>query len=548
MIGLEKRVTKIYFALLAVGMIYAIVAAISFQSELHTRTDGKDREVSTWDSHMELTQEGDRYYYRTILPQKDTDEKVIVYNTVHMYLDVLIDGEKVYELKPDKDGVIKTTGFCWNVIPLTEEDAGKEIVFEVTSAYDDSKPKGSFYYGNYQDVEHKILGDRIFRLILSGMITVAGIIMLLYGFFVVRKGQDTETIMQFAAFAIMLGMWSICETQILDLYFPCSFVIVCLSHLMLMIMPIPFVLFLRQMYHNGENYLWSIYCYFNCGVVVVRILLQLVGLYDLRETLLLTHISILLFVIMAVGMSIHEIAVNKFTRQVRLNSICVMVILISTVLELGIYRFSHNSTPLGSIGFLFYIVVMGIENIRKSRKLMESAKESEIYRKLAFTDELTGLYNRTAFKQDIESRTEPDKITGEDKVLPTVIFMFDLNDLKKCNDTYGHDYGDQYIVMAAEILQKIFALDGKCYRIGGDEFCAWTPYVSMNEITEKLFMLERYIRELNRRKFVVSVSMAAGYAVYQEDTDSNLDSTLKRADEMMYERKQEFKKQNTKVS
>ena len=56
--------------------------------------------------------------------------------------------------------------------------------------------------------------------------------------------------------------------------------------------------------------------------------------------------------------------------------------------------------------------------------------------------------------------------------------MFDLNDLKKCNDTYGHDYGDQYIMMASEILKKLFALDGKCYRIGGDEFCALVPYAS----------------------------------------------------------------------
>ena len=540
---MDRLVTKICFAMLVIGILYAVFASISFQDEIYTRTD--DKETSIWDDHMEMSHEGDVYYYRRILPQDNIDEKVIVYNTVHMYLQVWIDNKKVYELKADKDGAVKTTGYYWNIISLTKEDAGKEIVFQVTPAYSDGRPGGSFYYGTYREVEHKILGERIFRLILAGLISLAGLVMLVYGLFVVRKGEARETIIQFAVFAIMLGIWSICETQILDVFFSGSIAIVFVSHLMLMIMLVPFVLFLRHMYHNRDSRLWSICCYFNCVVIVVRFVLQLMGLYDLRETLFLTHISILLFIVIAVGISIREILVSKITRQIRINSICVMIILTSTLLELAIFRFGHKSTPLGSAGFLIYIVVMGIENVRKSRKLMERAKESEIYRKLAFTDELTGLYNRTAFNRDLESRVETDKATSEAKIQPTVIFMFDLNDLKKCNDTYGHDYGDQYIMMAADILQKMFDLDGKCYRIGGDEFCALMPYISQNEIKEKMLMLERYMKELNRRKFVVTVSIAAGYAVYKEDRDAGLDATMKRADEMMYEKKQEYKKQRS---
>ena len=125
--------------------------------------------------------------------------------------------------------------------------------------------------------------------------------------------------------------------------------------------------------------------------------------------------------------------------------------------------------------------------------------------------------------------------------------MFDLNDLKKCNDTYGHDYGDQYIKMAADALKKTFAQEGRCYRIGGDEFCAWMPYTSLDEIDKKLQMLEQDISELNNHGFVVIVSISVGYAIYQEDVDGGgLYSTMKRADAMMYERKQEYKKRNSR--
>ena len=538
---MEKRFTGIYFAVLLIGIIYACLAAFSFRNNIDNRT--VDKEVIIWDDQMEKTQDGDVYYYRCILPDENTNGKVIVYNTVHMYLEVFIDGNRVYALKGEKSSPVKTVGFCWNVISLTKDDAGKEIVFQVTPVYRDGKPKGNFFYGTYQEIENKILSERFARLVLSVMIALAGMVMLLYGIFVVKKGQDAETIIQFAIFAIMLGIWSGIETQIVDWFFPCSTIVVFVSHLTLMTMTIPFILFLRHMYHNGESKLWSFCCYINCAVIAMRVILQIIGIYDLRETLLLTHISLLLFVAVIVAMTIQEVVVNKFTGHVRVNSICVMIILVSTVLELALFRISNKSMPLGSIGFLIYIIVMGIANVRRTSELMEQARESELYRKLAFTDELTGLSNRTAFREDLEKRMAPDKQTGEEKILPTVVYMFDLNDLKKCNDTYGHDYGDQYIKMAADALKKIFAQEGKCYRIGGDEFCAWAPYISLDEINEKLNLLEQDIQELNKNEFVVTVSISVGYAIYQEGIDGGgLYSTMKRADAMMYERKQEYKK------
>lgn len=538
---MEKRVTGIYFIVLIVGIIYAIYAAVAFGNHIDNGTT--EKEVAIWDDQMERTQEGGVYIYRHVLPAKELGEKVIVYNTVHMYLEVYIGGDKVYELKAGEGSAVRTTGFCWNTITLTEDDAGKEIEFRVTPVYSDSKPKGSFFYGTYREIEQRVLTERIFRLFLSFVIALAGIVMLLYGVLVVKSGQAAKIIIQFAIFATMLGVWSTVETQVLDWIFPCSMVIVFVSHLMLMTMPIPFMLFLRHMYHNGESKLWSICCYINCAVIAVRVILQITGISDLRETLLLTHICLLLFVVVIVAMTIREITSHGFVGQVKINSICVLVILVSTVLELGIYRVGNRSTPLGSMGFLFYITVMGIVNVRRTRELMEQAREGALYRKLAYTDELTGLPNRTAFREDLEKRMELDKAAGKETILPTVVYMFDLNDLKKCNDTYGHDYGDRYIKMAADVLKRLFEREGKCYRIGGDEFCAWEPYTSQEVIDEKLSLLEKEIRQLNDEEFVVTVSVAVGYAVYAEDEDGGgLYSTMKRADAMMYERKQAYKK------
>ena len=63
-----------------------------------------------------------------------------------------------------------------------------------------------------------------------------------------------------------------------------------------------------------------------------------------------------------------------------------------------------------------------------------------------------------------------------------------------------------------------------------------------------MLRLDREVSELNHKGFVVAFSIAAGYAIYEESEDGGgLYSTMKRADAMMYERKQEYKKSNSKV-
>ena len=194
------------------------------------------------------------------------------------------------------------------------------------------------------------------------------------------------------------------------------------------------------------------------------------------------------------------------------------------------------------LGFLIYIVVMSVEMIKQSRKIVERARETEIYRKLAYTDELTGAYNRTAFQNDMNRQVKVDEETGKTVVNPNTIFMFDLNDLKKCNDAYGHENGDKYIKMVADVLIRIIGVDGKCYRIGGDEFCAIMPKTGQNEIDNKLISILREVQELDRKGFVVPVSVAAGYAVFNPECDHTLEDTMKRADILMYQNKQSIKK------
>jgi diguanylate cyclase (GGDEF)-like protein/putative nucleotidyltransferase with HDIG domain len=87
------------------------------------------------------------------------------------------------------------------------------------------------------------------------------------------------------------------------------------------------------------------------------------------------------------------------------------------------------------------------------------------------SDALTGLANRRAFEDDLTKLIEERNATGK----PFSMLAFDLDGLKRINDTGGHAAGDSYIRNVAETLREGVGADGTVYRTGGDEFAALLP-------------------------------------------------------------------------
>ena len=89
------------------------------------------------------------------------------------------------------------------------------------------------------------------------------------------------------------------------------------------------------------------------------------------------------------------------------------------------------------LGFFSTLIGLYLLNDTEAAKnaldLMEKGRHAEIYQKLAMKDMLTGINNRNAYISDLDSLTAYSDI---------MIVTFDLNDLKKCNDNFGHSEGD----------------------------------------------------------------------------------------------------------
>ncbi|MBQ0051990.1 MAG: diguanylate cyclase [Treponema sp.] len=162
----------------------------------------------------------------------------------------------------------------------------------------------------------------------------------------------------------------------------------------------------------------------------------------------------------------------------------------------------------------------------------DEKRKEENLKNTALKDELTGLYNRHAYEEDL--RQYKSKPLPED----FVYISFDVNGLKNINDSLGHEAGDELIIGAASCIKKSFGDFGKIYRSGGDEFQAM-----IFADTQMLKKLQENFEELMESwtgKLVSEVKIAAGYVQYSENPELPLSKISNLADERMYKSKALF--------
>ncbi|MCR5327426.1 MAG: transporter substrate-binding domain-containing protein [Saccharofermentans sp.] len=192
---------------------------------------------------------------------------------------------------------------------------------------------------------------------------------------------------------------------------------------------------------------------------------------------------------------------------------------------------------------LLIILILAFRNIRLLRKTSQGKKQIKNLSQRANYDALTSVRNKGAFTdyiENVQSRID----NGE--TADVAICIFDCNNLKQINDEYGHDKGDEYIKNACHFICTTFRRSA-VFRIGGDEFAA----VLMNE---DFLNRDNLINIFNNEQEAISAAatdtwnrlhIAAGMAVYSSYTDSSLSDTIKRADDLMYERKRTWKESNS---
>lgn len=534
------------FILVASTLVSTVQSVALNNEELTVYNSGwqvavDDKNFGTMDLPAILPAEkNDVVYLTNTIPLALKQNSTLFFRTAQSHVKVLADGQLLHSFGWNDDLVFgSVSGSAWQVIRIPPECFGKQLSIEIVSPY--GKYSGiisDFYIGTKASILFHIIEQSMLRLVLCFLIFIVGFAMLVLYFFA-RKSLENKGWLYLGYFSLLLGLWALGETRLLQFFLGNTFFVTNLVMLSQMVLPIPFCLFLDTFscYHSDRV--------IRLGVVVFSVnfavctTLQLLNIRDFFVMLNSTHALIVLFVVYSVVKFIFHFRRNK-DQETAVLAIATVTMLFSVLLDVVVfYLFAARvDTIFTRLGFLLFITIVGGWMGQRAIVLHSQRIERETLSALAYTDILTKLGNRAAFE------TCMDLYRGDNQTNSVCIIMLDLNNLKLVNDTYGHSAGDRMIVQAAQLIDRTFSDIGKCFRIGGDEFCVICPHVEDSLLAERFSAFRHAMCAEKQDDLPMGLSIAYGYARYLPGDSASIDAVLVDADRNMYLLKEQMKAQS----
>jgi len=540
---MRKVIEWSYLVVLILCVMLFLFMFVTFRLDIRQRQEPEGFEEVT-DYQREVISDADcptgqKSVYTFTTGQLSESDVSLIFFSLHQSVTVRLDGEEIYSMKPDSHNVFgSTTGCVWNVVILSDADSGKQVSVEIVPAYRSSNDfVPDFLLGS----RYAICKDRILSSLPS---IICGIFAILIGIFYIayilynrRNTEIDKSLLLLGAFSVLLGCWKVVDTNAFYLLAPGKVAFSYGDFLLLALVPVPYCLFMRQMHSSTNNPIWNIPCIASMACTCIVVAAQLLHIADMRQMLRLIHIDLLLLAVVCVIMLVKEVKTAGLNSKLKKNIFCIVLCAVGLVLDLVIYYVSRGKFQsfLGIMNFLIYNLVLGVSTMREARELMKIGMQAKSFEKMAYHDQMTGLYNRTAYADDIGGNGfDPEHC---------IVVMFDLNDLKKCNDTLGHEMGDKYIKESARIINECFGDSGRCYRMGGDEFCVLLKNHSLEDCKKRIGRLKDKCDRYNRENTDILIRIACGYELFDKRLDYDINDTSRRADRMMYHEKFTMKQQ-----
>lgn len=191
-------------------------------------------------------------------------------------------------------------------------------------------------------------------------------------------------------------------------------------------------------------------------------------------------------------------------------------------------------TALIAVIFIFICIVMVVNIIGKIRR---TEKEKQLEDK-ADTDLLTGLNNKLATERKIK------EYMLQNPQSQSMMFLLDIDNFKKINDTMGHAFGDEVLRSLGQQIGVIFRASDIIGRIGGDEFMIFLKGISDEEsIRKEAKKVETFFKGFQAGEYVKYAATASiGVAIFPQE-GSDFETLYKAADQGLYKAKKRGKNQ-----
>ena len=559
---MNKKVVRQFVALIGICIVTLLVNLFYSKTDDVSRIHGEISLSQNWqaivnsedlgtvsldDKRFDMFNRGDSFILVNTLPEELPEHPVIKFYNIHSAIKIYVDEELRYDYGFEEYESGKLLGYGFHYISLNDSDAGKSIRIEQTITENDafsSQEAPIIADGDYV-IRDFAVKNRIRIAIISFQI-MFGIVMSIVATIYALRNREMLRLLWVGLFSISVGVWSFCTTDLIEIFLYDLNVKTFLEFGMLYLAPLFLFLYFRAEIKTEGNIRWQIYhviLVLQTFFSVCAWVFQLTGVVRFPTMLKVCHMMMALMVVFLVIRFLSDMfrGVLK-TSPLIYGFEFLAVFVFYDLARFNIQKFiplfnDDHYVSLIYFGVLIFVITMLIDfAVKYIRNLYEQAEKDALAR-LAFTDSMTGAANRRSVEDMM------DEIDSENK--PYVILGFDLNDLKKVNDTLGHEEGDRYIRSFSEALTHAFGSSGLVGRMGGDEFSVILYKEDRLDYKTMLQNLKNDINELNAKNSDWSMSTAYGECLSTESGITSIRQASKIADERMYRCKAEMKHKNS---
>ncbi len=458
-------------------------------------------------------------------------------------LTVYADDKIIYEKNNSTENILGSGTYFMVLFDVPDDTKSNQIKFVYKPLLDslDYVYLRAIYIGKKSDIIAYKFSKELIQTIIP-IILFINFIMVLFLVFLNKNffKQDHYGILYIAILGLFMGNYFLAQSWIVKYLFVSSNTLIhFLEFTSIQVIPIPLLLFFKYKLDKSFHKLYNIVVSMLFLNFIVQGILILSKRYEYIE---INNISTFLIILSMLVILISYIKTDKRDYPIK-RKLTLTIIILTPALLIPVISYILTDSiffeEMSIIATLVFLILEIKEFIFSFSKYQNEVKESEINKKLANTDALTGLQNRLSYNKFV------DCFNNSEKIKYAYMISMDLNNLKLINDKYGHLKGDQLISNFAGLLSKEIQKNKNisCFRLGGDEFFAFIEEDKSFDVNAWIENLKNDFIQTKSNNIEVVPSFAAGVYFYDanKDKDRDLEKYFHIADKKMYEDKSMYK-------
>ena len=490
----------------------------------------------------ESLKKGDTVILKTNLPEQlDSDSESVTFQAILTTLEARIDGNSIYSYGEEayEKGFV---GSGYHFIQLPQGSEGKEITFILKPA--ESGAFTNITVPTVTPVKYTTTAfadKNLMNIFVCISLFMLGVIMTIVGAITYLFESNVKSLIVIGLLTTVAGVWSSCNTKIIQIFSIDLEMCTAIEYLSLYVAPVPLVILIIMVMRDDTP--WKKKLLYGVLAVLVffdvlSTILHFTGIAHFPTTLAIFHfLGFATIIILAIA------GHSKFSNMDRSERVLTVAIVVLCVFAgLDILRFNYSkymwpenemlTNSILPLGMLVFVVLLVGSYIFYIYDVVQDSAEDRALAQMAYTDPLTGLYNRAKAEKKFAKLIK--------NKMDYFLINMDLNGLKKMNDKFGHAKGDLLITTFADILKECFSDIATVVRMGGDEFLVIIDARYEDKIKPALAKMIELEAEKSKETGM-RIEASFGISSNIEDKSRGPEQVYSVADQRMYKMKQNTK-------